>query len=352
MLCATCWKNLRGQDGRVWKGTYNLYYHQDQAPAQLRSAGKSGCQVCRPIYSLYEDRRRSLGYEQTEKEISIDASLFVVDNEEKPELYRLNYNLQQGKLRIKQTFVLQEASFEHQPHFTTPMSDSTESDECFALAVEWINDCNNHHDCIPKHKASPYFPTRLIDLSPLKPEKVEMADIMRSPSTEASGTVAQMKPLFRRPSDLDDIKLKVVSASEARKGGSDRYVTLSHCWGNAQQFGYVNPPRLTMDTLLTYTGEGMRIGHLTLTFRQAVDFAARIPSVRYIWIDSLCIIQARDGLDNKDNEAYDDWKRESREMFRVYSESYLNISATASENSAGGFSNPDREAICGQMKSA
>ncbi|KAK7976144.1 hypothetical protein PG989_014607 [Apiospora arundinis] len=61
--------------------------------------------------------------------------------------------------------------------------------------------------------------------------------------------------------------------------------------------------------------------------RTAIEFAARITSVRYIWIDSLCIVQSD----------MEEWIRESREMFHVYSESYLNISATASSNSNGGL---------------
>ncbi|KAK6851129.1 heterokaryon incompatibility protein-domain-containing protein [Apiospora arundinis] len=141
------------------------------------------------------------------------------------------------------------------------------------------------------------------------------------------GAGTTKKPVLRQHGDIINTKLKLVLGSEVQKEASDRYVTLSHCWGNPQQEGYVTPPRLTREMLSTYCREGVRIGDLTLTFRQAIEFAARITSVRYIWIDSLCIVQSD----------MEEWIRESREMFHVYSESYLNISATASSNSNGGL---------------
>lgn len=50
-------------------------------------------------------------------------------------------------------------------------------------------------------------------------------------------------------------------------------------------------------------------------------------SVHYIWIDSLCIIQGDP----------DDWLKESALMQKVYRNSFLNISATAAENSGEGL---------------
>jgi hypothetical protein len=49
-------------------------------------------------------------------------------------------------------------------------------------------------------------------------------------------------------------------------------------------------------------------------------------SVRYLWIDSLCIIQ----------DSKEDWAREAANMAYVYSNSYLTISADWSPNSEGG----------------
>lgn len=65
-----------------------------------------------------------------------------------------------------------------------------------------------------------------------------------------------------------------------------------------------------------------------LTLDAAVRFALRLDdSVHYIWIDSLCIIQGDP----------DDWLKESALMQKVYRNSFLNISATAAENSGDGL---------------
>lgn len=99
------------------------------------------------------------------------------------------------------------------------------------------------------------------------------------------------------------------------------YVTLSHCWGKAKVV------KLTKENLEAFKA-GIAINSLPTTFRQAIYFARRLsPSIRYMWIDSLCIIQ-----DDKD-----DWSRESALMYSVYRNSYCNLSATAAADSTYGM---------------
>jgi hypothetical protein len=62
------------------------------------------------------------------------------------------------------------------------------------------------------------------------------------------------------------------------------------------------------------------------TFRDAVELCRRL-KVRYLWIDSLCIIQ---------NDAQD-WTLEARAMASVYKEAYLTISASLSASDSDGF---------------
>ncbi|KAL1616270.1 hypothetical protein SLS54_008563 [Diplodia seriata] len=76
-----------------------------------------------------------------------------------------------------------------------------------------------------------------------------------------------------------------------------------------------------------FTKNGIEMKKLPLTFRHAIDFASRLGQVRFIWIDSLCIIQ-------DDNE---DWLTQSKEMGKVYNNSFLNISATAAKNGDEGL---------------
>ncbi|KIM98779.1 hypothetical protein OIDMADRAFT_128442 [Oidiodendron maius Zn] len=59
---------------------------------------------------------------------------------------------------------------------------------------------------------------------------------------------------------------------------------------------------------------------LPKTFLDVIDLACRL-TVKYVWIDSLCIIQAGDdGVD---------WQRESIKMADYYQNSLLIIAATS-----------------------
>lgn len=96
------------------------------------------------------------------------------------------------------------------------------------------------------------------------------------------------------------------------------YITLSYRWGSDDDFS------LTEEKLKS--GFRGRIEDLPQTFRDAV-VVARLLSVRYIWVDRLCIVQ--------DSKA--DWERESVEMRRVYANSFCNIAASASTSPKGGL---------------
>jgi hypothetical protein len=53
--------------------------------------------------------------------------------------------------------------------------------------------------------------------------------------------------------------------------------------------------------------------------------------LKYIWIDSLCIVQ----------DDIEDWRREGSNMASIYSRSYLTLAATSSTNCEGGFYTPN-----------
>ncbi|KAH7138292.1 heterokaryon incompatibility protein-domain-containing protein [Dendryphion nanum] len=99
------------------------------------------------------------------------------------------------------------------------------------------------------------------------------------------------------------------------------YVTLSHCWGGTviPKLEKGNEHKLISSIFLS---------ELPATFRDAIQFARSLDSsIRYMWIDSLCIRQGDD----------EDWAQESIRMYDVYRNSFLNISATAALNSSGGL---------------
>ncbi|KAF3805625.1 hypothetical protein GCG54_00005664, partial [Colletotrichum gloeosporioides] len=61
---------------------------------------------------------------------------------------------------------------------------------------------------------------------------------------------------------------------------------------------------------------------------EAVEVTRRL-GIRYLWIDSLCILQDRDDLS--------DWLVEAGLMHKVYSYSYCNISASGARDSSKGL---------------
>jgi len=152
---------------------------------------------------------------------------------------------------------------------------------------KWIHDCNqNHAKCIKAAKTT-WVPTRLLDL---------------------------------QFGDLSSVRL-VKTAEEGIQGP---YVTLSHCWG----------PRTDENTFLVTLGEtekvymtkGVKVSALSTNFQQAIS-VARLIGIRYIWIDSLCIIQG----------AASDFASEGMLMHKVYRYSYCNFAAADSVDSRGGL---------------
>jgi hypothetical protein len=96
------------------------------------------------------------------------------------------------------------------------------------------------------------------------------------------------------------------------KGRQEHYVALSHCWGPPTK----RPLCTTKATFLQHLA-GIPVSSLPKTFRDAVAIT-RLLHLRYLWIDSLCIIQD----DRKD------WSVEAPRIGTVYSKAYLVIAAS------------------------
>lgn len=109
--------------------------------------------------------------------------------------------------------------------------------------------------------------------------------------------------------------------SDAISQPSQGYITLSHRWGSTDLI------KLTTDNLSTLE-RGLPVTILPKTFREALVAAQRL-NIRYVWIDSLCIIQSGD------NGA--DWQREATEMSNVYTNSFCNLSADYGNNQTDGL---------------
>lgn len=104
------------------------------------------------------------------------------------------------------------------------------------------------------------------------------------------------------------------------KGRRANYCALSYCWGP--------PGTQTLTTTqnnLEQRLSGIAFDSMPKTFQDAVQIARQI-SVRYLWIDGLCIIQG-------DAE---DWARESKRMGGIYQQACLVIAASGAASPKDG----------------
>lgn len=160
---------------------------------------------------------------------------------------------------------------------------STGNIENFKLAIMWLSQCLSCHElCALSTDPFPPLPSRILDV--------------------------------RAEESPDHLRL---CSGEGRHGP---YVTLSHVWGKV---------RVITTTLSTIKARmnAIETDSLPRTFQDAV-IVAREMNIRYLWIDSLCIIQ----------DSINDWTKESSKMGEYYMNSLFNISAvSASDSSVGCF---------------
>lgn len=107
------------------------------------------------------------------------------------------------------------------------------------------------------------------------------------------------------------------------------YVALSHCWGTTRHI-------VTEKNNIENHKKGISFQHLPKTFQDAVILTKNI-GLRYLWIDSLCIIQ----------DDMKDWQNEAAKMADVYQNAYCTIAATGSKGDQEGiFIQRSKQDVC------
>lgn len=174
----------------------------------------------------------------------------------------------------------------------TPVIRESGSPEALSLVKAWFDECSAYHDCpggeTPERE--PELPSRVLQLDTTQP--------------------------------ANEVRL---ITSHGRKG---TYAALSYCWGSPDY----PPPKTTIDSLeRIQSPEGRAIGIDTLpaTFRDAIALAKHL-GLKYLWIDSLCIVQ--------DSES--DWEQEASKMGDYFSNAQLVIGASSSDSPWKGMLEP------------
>jgi hypothetical protein len=178
-----------------------------------------------------------------------------------------------------------------QPFNNEDVASSTNSDQSWTIVTNWLKECQeNHSKCNYPRTPISWRPTRLVAIEEIDPNRPTNA-VLRLCESEAI------------PNDV-------------------QYMTLSHCWGKI-------PMNVLTTKNLSQLKKSIPWIQLTKTFQDAILATERL-GMKYIWIDSLCILQ----------DSIDDWGPESSMMQHVYSNSYLNIAATsAPDGRLGCFQN-------------
>ncbi|KAG8157951.1 hypothetical protein KVR01_012223 [Diaporthe batatas] len=148
------------------------------------------------------------------------------------------------------------------------------------LIRQWLTDCDlNHAACGKNQNRS--LPTRLIHVG-----------------------------------NQDTPELRLIGTKST---DSMSYTALSHPWGDPPHFR-------TLRSNISRHTTGMEFDSLPRTFRHAVTIT-RALGLEYLWIDSICIIQGKDG----------DFKEESTRMEDVFSNAYCVLAASSSTGQDDGF---------------
>lgn len=98
-----------------------------------------------------------------------------------------------------------------------------------------------------------------------------------------------------------------------------KYACVSHCWGTHAFL-------CTLKSNIAAHRDGIPLGKLPRTFRETVHFT-RLMGLRYLWVDSLCIIQ----------DDMDDWRTQAAKMADIYSNAHLTIAAAHAEGPRNGL---------------
>ncbi len=125
--------------------------------------------------------------------------------------------------------------------------------------------------------------------------------------------------LLTRVLDLGNVRSIANLRLHEPKGEEGTYVALSHRWGDVQ-------PYCTNWSNLASHCARIEPSELPKTFQDAIVVTYAL-GIRYLWIDSLCIIQ--------DSEV--DWEFECSQMEKVFAGAYCTLAATSAENCKDGF---------------
>ncbi|KAE9380121.1 HET-domain-containing protein [Stipitochalara longipes BDJ] len=286
ILCDACKRIVLEQYPEAWRRDPNKCFYENQPHhatlSSIQQASELGCYICKTFWVNLDEHARSRLLAEGGKQL-IGHSGLIIENDRR--MFWFAYSLRGHLMTQCPHFNIVRIDHDHWKQFSsTVFGSDTGSPLALDIAYKWYISCQTHHKkCEKLAKIPKWCPTRLLDV----------------------GTAG-------------DLEYRVRIASEDIPEPVD-YMTLSYRWGDLEfmKLTCANIEELRL---------GRAISELPQTFVDAI-FVARRFSIRYLWIDSLCIIQDSD----------QDWMKESSLMRDVYGNSRCNIAASASVDPKGGL---------------
>ncbi|KAK0371170.1 hypothetical protein CLIM01_11471 [Colletotrichum limetticola] len=309
-LCGSRWSHLCSYCMEIFTETkevskYGLYFPDEEdgyrlphTKGSLERGKEDGCRLCSFIWVRRlsfgekrtvpwpdwdeldpdDDLKLRYGFARGTYGYKIHMGLWRWNGDNRNKMQSLFFSLEETTEKIAASVPREESLL--------AQNTNTGSDQALSLARQFLTDCLASHDCSMPNDDR-WAPTRLIDLG------------------DSPSNVAKLVPSRSLPRPV-------------------RWITLSHCWGLKQ-------PCVLLESNITQFLREIPHSELSRTFSDAFIITKKL-GVRYLWIDSICIIQ----------QSQDDWRREAPTMGKVYSLSLCTISAShAADGSGGCFSDRD-----------
>ncbi|KAI1428243.1 heterokaryon incompatibility protein-domain-containing protein [Xylaria sp. FL1777] len=305
-ICESCAERIaacKKEDEGKRKGRYSRLYGKEKLwregatsihEEQLKNFRLSKCELCNVIYLATSQIIRSFPSETTGKPLFLRWLLHHLAGRPTLEIDELNVAVHRdayhpARLKVR---ILSPRKLWFDTHLWCPPSipcpwgyfpTNTGISDCpwegnnLSCVLKWIEDCSQNHSCGSLDEYE--LPTRIIDLG----------------------------------RDDNDVKLAV------NCGHRSRYVALSHCWG-----GHL--PLTTTTETLDDRKKNIPWAKIPQLYRDAIT-VTRSLGIRYLWIDSLCILQ----------DSAEDWSHESSRMWSVFGNCWLTIAATHARDSSVGL---------------
>lgn len=257
-----------------------MYDHQPSLRA-LRTSAETGCTSCHVLYHNFA----YTGYEET----TLDRGSIAVGHSSKHDWLKVILRSADNEVAYGTEISFQ--IVENTQHSGGLMdvkrciSEAAGTLENIDLMKAVIQDCQTNHPTCTAVRNSSVMPTRLLDVS---------------------------------PSDDTNV-VKIVPGADSSVLGTS-YICLSHCWGSVPPDA---PWKLMQARKSTYMAK-IDMSILPLTFRQAIQYTRDLGQ-KYLWIDSLCIIQ----------DSAEDWASEASKMASIYANSLVTISSASASSSEG-----------------